>query len=304
MNLQQPLRATLRIFTRLLERRLVELLYPAGTQPADFLSPVGEPSLLAVDSVSWRVFGNPVALTVGGITAVLMELAEPRVRTGVWQHSTFRTSPLARLQRTGYATMMTAFGARSRAQAMIDRINAGHARIAGHTPGGLAYNATDIDLLTWVHATAIFGFLEAYATCVRTLDDADRDRHWADNRASARLYGVPSPPGSTRDFAALLETMLPRLEPSEIVLEFLAIMRRVPLLPAALRPLQFLLIRVAVQNVPAPVRDRLGLTGDAWRVAPWQWRLLRAIGRATEHLSSVNLPAVLARRRLAAAHPD
>lgn len=303
MKLQQPLRAPVRIFTTLLERRLIRLLYPAGTQPADFMAPLGEPALLAVDSVSWRIFGNPLALAVGGITAVLMELAEPRVRTGVWEHTSFRASPLARLQRTGYATMMTAFGARSRTQAMIDRINAGHARIAGHTPAGAAYNANDVDLLTWVHATALFGFLEAYVTCVRDLDSSDRDRHWADNQVSAHLYGVPSPPASTRDFSALLDTMLPRLEPSAIVLEFLEIMRRVPLLPAALRPLQSLLIRAAVENVPAPVRERLGLTGAAWRVSPWQWRLLRAIGRASEHLTSASLPAVLARRRLAAARP-
>ena len=40
--------------------------------------------------MSWRVFKNPLSLFIGGITAVIMELAEPRVRTGVWEHTTFR----------------------------------------------------------------------------------------------------------------------------------------------------------------------------------------------------------------------
>jgi len=213
-----------------LQRRVAQLVYPPGTRPDDFLQPAGEPALLAADSVSWRVFRNPVAMFVGGVTAVLLELAEPRVRTGVWEHTTFRERPLARLQRTGYAAMMTVFGARSRTAAMIERINAGHARISGRTPTGTPYVANDIELLTWVHATATFGFLQAYVGCVRPLDAADRDQFYAENQLSARLYGAESPPGSERELEALFERMRPQLEPSAIVLEFLAIMRTVPLL--------------------------------------------------------------------------
>jgi uncharacterized protein (DUF2236 family) len=57
--------------------------------------PAGEPALAAPDSVSWRVFKNPVSLFVGGVTAVILELAEPRVRTGVWEHSSFRARSAA-----------------------------------------------------------------------------------------------------------------------------------------------------------------------------------------------------------------
>ena len=291
--------AAIRLASRL-ERPLVRLVYPDGTQASDFLAPAGEPALLDVDSTAWRVMANPVSLLVGGVTAVLLELAEPRVRSGVWEHTAFRSRPLQRLQRTGYAAMMTAFGARSRAEDMIARINAGHARIAGRTPAGVAYVASDSDLLTWVHATATFGFLEGYANCVRQVDANSRDRFYADNQASARLYGVSAPPACAQDFDDLLNVMLPELEASEIVLEFLAVMRSVPLMPVLLRPLQSLLIRAAVQNLPAVVRERLGLAGAPWRVAPWQWRVLRAIGRAVDGLPLPSLPEVLARRRVAA----
>ena len=37
-----------------------------GGPAVDFARPVGEPALAAPDSVSWRVFKNPVALFVGG----------------------------------------------------------------------------------------------------------------------------------------------------------------------------------------------------------------------------------------------
>ncbi len=304
MKLQPPLRAATRRLTWPLQRRLANLIYPTGTQPSDFLTPRGEPALVAADSVSWRVFSNPVAMLVGGVTAVLLELAEPSVRTGVWEHTTFREQPLPRLQRTGYAAMMTVFGGRSRTEAMVRRINEAHARIGGHTPAGTPYRATDVDLLTWVHATATFGFLQAYRTCVRTLPAVERDRFWAENLLSAHLYGVAMPPGSEHEFEALLDRMQPRLERSGIVLEFLAIMQRVAVLPAPLRGLQRLLIRAAVQNLPPQTRQRLGLDGAHWRVKPWQWTLVRALGRAADHLTLPTLPAMLARQRLAAArHP-
>ncbi len=283
-----------------LQRRLTRLVYPAGTQQDDFLQPPGEPAMMAADSVSWRVFRNPVALLVGGVAAVLLELAEPRVRTGVWEHTSFRERPLERLQRTGYASMMTVFGARSRALAMIERINRGHARIAGRTPTGVAFRADDDELLTWVHATATFGFVRAYTRCVRPLAHAERDRYYAESQASAFAYGVAAPPDSEAEVDALFERMRPQLEPSEIVGEFLAIMGTLKLLPAPLRPLQAWLVKAAVQCLPDWTRERLGLAGAAWALPRWQWALLRAAGRAADHLDLPALPAMLARRRLAA----
>ena len=299
MNLTNFLCASMGRLTWPLQRRLARLIYPPGTQEQDFLQPPGEAALVAADSVSWRIFRNPVAMLVGGVTAVLLELAEPRVRSGVWDYTTFKAQPLLRLQRTGYAAMMTAFGARSRTEAMIVRINAGHARIGGHTPTGVPYNANDVELLTWVHATATFGFLQAYARCVRPLSARERDAFYAENQGPARLYGVEAPPASEREVERLFEQMRPLLEPSGIVREFLAIMQRVPLLPAPLRGLQSLLIAAAVQNLPDDVRRHLGLDGMEWQVGRWQWTLLRTLGRLADRLTLPGLPAILAARRLA-----
>ena len=61
----------------------------AATLPeVDFLQPAGEPALAGPDSISWRVFKNLVALYIGGIAAVLLELAEPRVRSSRAVHRT------------------------------------------------------------------------------------------------------------------------------------------------------------------------------------------------------------------------
>src|SRR5262249_57620591 len=66
----------------------------------DFLRPTSEAALMPPDSVSWRVFKNPVSVFVGGATAVVMGLAEPRVRTGVSEHTTFPSNPLQRTPTT------------------------------------------------------------------------------------------------------------------------------------------------------------------------------------------------------------
>ena len=102
LKLPQPLQ-------RQLEAASAQMLQPPGAPAIDFTVPPGEPALVAPDSISWRVFRNPVALFVGGITAVLLELAEPRVRTGVWEHTCFRTAPRQRLQRTGLAAMVPVY---------------------------------------------------------------------------------------------------------------------------------------------------------------------------------------------------
>ena len=60
-----------------LERAVAGLIQPEGGPRIDFRAPLGEPALVAPDSVSWRVFKNPVALFIGGAAAVLLELAEP-----------------------------------------------------------------------------------------------------------------------------------------------------------------------------------------------------------------------------------
>jgi uncharacterized protein (DUF2236 family) len=145
------------------------LLDPGDQSSVDFSRPYGEPALASADSVSWRVFKNPLSLFIGGVTAVIMELAEPRVRTGVWEHTTFRTNPIRRLRRTGLAAMVTVYGARGTAEAMIARVRRMHDMVAGTTSSGEAYCANDPELLNWVHATAAYGFVQAYHTYVRPL---------------------------------------------------------------------------------------------------------------------------------------
>jgi uncharacterized protein (DUF2236 family) len=217
------------------------------------------------------------------MTAVILELADPGVRSGVWEHSSFRTLPVRRLQRTGLAAMVTVYGARSQAEAMIAAIVRRHDAVAGETPAGEAYRANDPALLNWVQATASFGFAEAWRRYLRPLTDEDLDQFYAEAKPAARLYGALDAPRSEAERQALFAAMRSRLEPSPIVFEFLALMRRAPILPPALRPLQALLVRAAVEAVPDWVRLRLGLA-PGLGLRPWQRGLVRRACAAADRL--------------------
>jgi uncharacterized protein (DUF2236 family) len=263
----------------------------------DFLHPAGEPALSPPDSVAWRVFKNPVALYIGGIAAVLLELAEPRVRSGVWDHTTFRVDPLTRMKRTGLAAMVTVYGARSVAEPMIAGITKMHARVRGETPDGRVYKALEPELMNWVQATASYGFLQGYHRFVKPLSAADRDRFYAESRTGASLYGAPGAPVDEAQQQALFEAMLPQLEASAIVLEFLDIMRRTHALPWLLQPLQPLYLRAAVSLLPVPVLQRLQL-GSGYRLAPWQRRLIQYSGALADRVVLRAAPPALACQRL------
>lgn len=254
-----------------------------GMALVDFTEPAGAPALFAPDSISWRVMKNPIALFVGGVAAVILELAEPRVRTGVWERTIFRTDPVGRMKRTGYAAMVTVYAPADVARARIAQISRAHGRIGGETPAGAPYRADDEDLLNWVQATASFGFIEAYRRFVRPLSRAERDRFYDEGAVSAVLFGAHGAPRSVSAQEALFAATLPTLEHSDIVNEFLAIMRSAPIFPAPVRPLQQLMVRAAVALTPQAVRETLGLD-RGFNMPPGGETLLHTLGAESDRI--------------------
>jgi uncharacterized protein (DUF2236 family) len=193
-----------------------DLMRPPPGMAFDFSQPPGEPALAPHDGVAWRVFANPVSLFIGGVTAVLLELAEPSVRSGVWDHSSFRRDPAIRLRRTGFAAMMTVYGPRTATEALIARVVRMHGHVSGTTPGGLPYHANDPRLLDWVQATASYGFAQAYHHYVRPLSALEKDAAFAEARPAAKLYGATGAPDSWQAWNELLAATAPGLEGSAL----------------------------------------------------------------------------------------
>lgn len=273
-----------------------DLMRPPPGMAFDFSQPAGEPALTPPDGVSWRIFANPVALFIGGVTAVLLELAEPSVRSGVWDHSSFQRDPLMRLRRTGFAAMMTVYGPRTATEQLIARVVRMHGHVRGSTPDGIPYHANDPRLLDWVHATATFGFTEAYHAYVQALSARERDAAFLEGGPSARLYGATGAPRSWREWERLLATTAPGLEGSAILADFMRIMGEAAILPAPLRPLQRLLVRAAVEITPAPVRSLPQLRERGLRFG--EAALVRTLARGAALLPLGDTPPVQAARRL------
>lgn len=272
------------------------LLQPPPGLEVDFAAPPGAAALVPAGSVSWRVFANPVTLFIGGVAAVILELAEPSVRAGVWGHSSFRSDPVMRLRRTGAAAMIAVYAPRADAEAMIARVNALHERVAGTLPDGRRYHARDPRLLDWVQATATFGFSTAYHTYAAPLDERQRSAVFAEGQAAAELFGATGAPRSLAEWEALLARTVPTLEPSPAVGEFLSIMRGAPILPAPLRPVQRLLVRAAASIVPPAATVRLGL--DRARLRPGEAAMATALARLAERIPLPSAPPARARRRM------
>ena len=263
----------------------------------DFVNPPGAPALYAPDSLAWQVFKNPVSLFVGGIAAVLLELAEPRVRSGVWGHSIFPTDPLTRLRRTGAATYATVYAPAETAKRLIRSVNRMHDRVEGQTPEGVYYRANDPGLLDWVQATVGFGFMEAYSTFVRPFTDAERDRFYAESEPVARLFGAVGAPRSLAEQRAQFEAMRPHLVDHPIIHEFLDIMKRVPALPLFMRPLQGMMLRAGVDILPDWLQQRFNL-GPEWKLKRWERKFLVSLGRFFDRLAIPNTPPIQACQRM------
>lgn len=225
----------------------------------DFSAPRGEPALLPPDSIQWRVYKNPIALGIGGIAAVLLEFAEPRIRSGVWDHSTYKVDPIGRSRRTGLVAMLACYGSASTAKAVIGQVNRMHGKVRGETPGGAQYRALDPLLLDWVAATASYGFLMAYDRFVHRLSDADKDRFMADGDAIGREFGARHTPPTVGAFMAMMDRLEPCFEPHPIIFEFLDIIQSGKAAPGVPRFLHRAIARAAVSLLPGHIRGKLEL---------------------------------------------
>jgi uncharacterized protein (DUF2236 family) len=267
----------------------------------DYGSPQGEPALHHPSSVQWRIFKNPVALGIGGVAAVLMEFADPRIRSGVWDHSTYKADPIGRSMRTGVAALLGCYGPESAARRVIQGVTNMHAKVAGTTPSGEAYRALDTALMDWVAATAGYGFVTAYDRFVAPLSEADKTRFYRDGAVVARLYGAKETPASTADFLRMMEARAARFESHPIVEEFLRIIQSGKAAPGAPGFLHRALARAAVSILPPLIRDKLAL-GPKYDLTTRSWLALKVAGALAERLADPKTPACQASVRLGLPH--
>ncbi len=265
--------------------------------PFDYSQPSGAAALMAPGSVAWRIYKNQIALAIGGVAAVLMEFADPRIGSGVWDHSIYPVDPIGRSQRTGHAAMIGVYGPADAARRLIAGVGRMHAKVAGETPGGIAYKATDPELVDWVSATAGYGFLTAYHRFVAPVSDADQNRFFAEGEAVAALYGVQNKLTCRADFFTMMEALAPGFEPHPINIEFLDIIQSGKAAPTVPRFLHRALARAAVSILPPLIRERLEL-GRAYDLTLTDRMAVKLVARLAERKHDPASPPAQASVRL------
>jgi uncharacterized protein (DUF2236 family) len=166
-----PLRALTAPVTARIRAWVLDV-FPRGRSGIDYDAPAGDPGLFGPDSVTWRVHADFPGMLSGGLCALMLQTLHPRALAGVWDHSNFREDLVGRLRRTTDFVAGSTYAGRAEAERLIARVRAIHARVQGTTADGTPYRADDPALLTWVHVTESYGFLQGYRRYCRAVPTA------------------------------------------------------------------------------------------------------------------------------------
>lgn len=229
---------------------------------------------LRADSLLRRHASEPVLLA-GAQRALLLQLAHPKVATGVDDHSGFRTTPVRRLFGTAdkVGTMVWGDGLEPQAaweavMAVHDRVNGELHDAAGNHDAGAVYTAHDPRLLLWVWATLVDTIEVVVERYIAAFQPGEREELYADWLEFARFFGIPDEivPADREAFGVYWRGML---EGDELGVG--ATGHRVaksivdPPVPLAPRPLKATMATIAVGLLPERVRDMYGFEWDTRR---------------------------------------
>ena len=271
-RLRRPSPQVSRFRGRVPSLRLVPPL-PSGTP--------GDPGLTGPGSVMWRISRERV-VALGGLSAVLLQLAHPLVAAGVAEHSSFQEDPVRRLKLTLDMLLVTTFGDARQSDEMTRRIAAIHRVVSGSLQQdvgewrrGTPYSATSPELCLWVYATIVETALNSYSTFVRPLDSNERAELYRESERFGQLCGAGKDirPASYQDFQDYYARTLSRLTAGDQARSVARMILRARLRGIPILPWSYLL---AAGLLPAPLRAQYGLRWSAAQRGLW-WLFTHAI---------------------------
>ncbi len=229
---------------------------PAPPQP---INPDNRPGYFPEGSVIRRVHGDPTAMLIGGVTALLLQMLHPKVLAGVWDHSNFRADMRGRLHRTARFIAVTTYGAREDADAIVARVNQIHRAVGGTLPDGTPYRADDPHLLAWVHVSEAIAFLAAWQRSGRAaLSAEEQDVYFAEFGRLAEMLGTDPVPRTRAEAEALVSAMRPELRVDHRTREVARFVLDQPAPSRAAAPVQALTFQAAVDLLPPWARTLHG----------------------------------------------
>jgi len=247
-----PRRLSLREFDRYLE----ELARRHADPVLGFFGP---------SSMTWRINRESVVY-LGGMRALLMQLAHPKVAQAVADHSNFRADPFGRLFRTFDAVHAMVFGDLGSAVAAASRVHRVHRRVQGTLPStaersARRYEANDPELLHWVYATLVDSSIYAYQQFLPSLSASEWETYYQESKLFACMFGIPDARLAPRlvDFRGWMAATMSAdtLHVSDAAREVAGALLKGPRLLLAFRPSNYVL---AAGMLPARLRAEFGLT--------------------------------------------
>ncbi|MBT8493307.1 MAG: DUF2236 domain-containing protein, partial [Deltaproteobacteria bacterium] len=168
------------------------------------------------DSLAWKLGGEALNF-LGGGRAALLQLAHPAVAYAIDQHSTTRSDPRGRFQRTFEMVYAMVFGDWPAAEKAARRVHRIHRQVvgsvgedAGDFAAGDRYAANQVGYLRWVWATLVDTLLVVHDRFGGGLSLDDKRNYLRESTAFAGLFGLSLEdlPGSYEDFKYYFNKML------------------------------------------------------------------------------------------------
>lgn len=216
--------------------------------------------LFGPDSVAWKVHGDVTTMMVGGVAALLMQMLHPGVLAGVWDHSNFRADMHGRLRRTARFIALTTYGSQTEAEQAIEHVRNIHGHVKGVLPAGGLYSAEDPGLLSWVHITETYCFLEAWKRYAEpAMPLPEQDRYFREMRELGMRLGALDVPASKRGTIASMRARRAELEVNDRTREIVRLLLNPPVQDTAVMPLQSMTAQAAIDLLPPWARHMHGL---------------------------------------------
>lgn len=247
---------------------------------------------MSARSEAFRRYAADSSLVLGGLAAILLQLADPEVARGVAARSSFARDPLRRLRRTLGYVYAVGIGTDAQRAAAIRSVDAAHTGVPG---------ARDAEPQLWVAATLARLGVQTHELLRGPLDAALADEVHAASAELGMSLQLPADawPATRAAFDAYWDDRIPALE---VTPEARAVAAE--LLAARAAPWWIRLALPAAREVtaallPPGVRDAYGI--------PWHPRrtaavvivarvVVRLIPRRVRELPSRRLLAALDRR--------
>ncbi|WP_458069374.1 oxygenase MpaB family protein [Rhodanobacter sp. BL-MT-08] len=285
-------------------RHWVLSAFPRSENGVDYDRPIGDAGLFGPHSATWRVHSDFPGMLAGGLAALTLQTLHPLALAGVWDHSNFRNDLIGRLRRTTMFVGATTYASLADSEALVARVRHIHSFVKGHAEDGRPYAADDPDLLTWVHATEAYSFLQGYRRYSHSeLPHGAADRYYDEVRRIAEALGASHVPASEQAMTDYFNRIRPQLAFTKRSREVLAVLAQVklPVPVAGLSRNLFLLAGAAL--LPEWAAQMLGhtrwqqrqatLASQAlWSIAP-VFRAALSDGIASRSCRRVGVPAAV-----------